>query len=220
MHDLVVLVDVDHTLLDGNRLRAQLAERVASVGGPEAPSRFWVHYDQLRASLGRVDVPAVGTLLEEELGLVEGCVLDAVLEADFESCVYADALAALTHLERLGLTVVLSDGDERFQLAKIERSGLATAVQGRVLITTHKEQELDEVARRFPARHYALLDDRAGILAAVKRRLGERVTTVLVRQGRYAEEGMQPDALPPDVVVTSMREVLDLERATLLGESA
>ena len=51
----------------------------------------------------------------------------------------------------MGTAVILSDGDVVFQPRKIERSGLFEAVGQHVLIYIHKEQELDDVERRYPA---------------------------------------------------------------------
>jgi hypothetical protein len=50
-----------------------------------------------------------------------------------------------------------------FQPLKIDRSGLFEAVEGRVLIYIHKEQELDDVELRYPAEHYVLVDDKVRI---------------------------------------------------------
>ncbi len=213
---LVVLVDVDHTLLDGQAVRARIAEAVASAAGAAGASRFWEHYEAVRGELGRVDVPETAARLERELALTGGRVIEALERASFSGCLYEGALEALARLGRLGRTVVLSDGDRRFQRAKIDSAGIAAAVDGRVLITAHKERELDEVRRRFPAAHYALFDDRVGILAAVKAALGRRVTTVLVRQGRYAEELDAYDVVQPDVVIDSIRDASRLGRAALL----
>ena len=87
-----------------------------------------------------------------------------------------------------GLPVVLSDGDAIFQPRKIMRSGLWEAFGGHVMIYVHKEKELEDVARRYPAAHYTLIDDKTRILAAVKAVWGDRVTTVFPKQGHYARE--------------------------------
>jgi hypothetical protein len=47
---------------------------------------------------------------------------------------------------------------------------------------------LKDLAQRYPADHYILLDDKLRILAAVKDAWAERVTTVFVRQGHYAHD--------------------------------
>jgi FMN phosphatase YigB (HAD superfamily) len=217
MQPLVVLVDVDHTLLDGDAVRDRISEAVSGLSGPAAAARFWVLYDAVRAELGRVDVPETATRLDRELGRAGGASIEAVERADFASCLCEGALEVLAHLGRLGVTAVLSDGEPRFQRVKIASAGIADAVGDRVVIATHKERELDEVQRRFPAAHYALLDDRVGILAAVKGELGARVTTVLVRQGRYAGEiESAPGVRRPDLVVGSIREVLGLGREALM----
>ena len=81
-------------------------------------------------------------------------------------------------LAAFGPTVLLSDGDVVFQPRKVERSGLSDAVKGRVLIYVHKEQELDDVEQRYPARQYVLVDDKLRILTAIKKIWSSRVTTV------------------------------------------
>ncbi len=47
---------------------------------------------------------------------------------------------------------------------------------GHVLIYIHKEQMLDDVARRYPAGHYVLVDDKLRILGMVKQIWQARVT--------------------------------------------
>ena len=90
--------------------------------------------------------------------------------------------------------MLLTDGDVVFQPRKVERSGLSEAVGSQVLIYIHKELALDDVARRYPAQHYVLVDDKPRILAAVKKAWGHRVTTVLPRQG---QSHLMPRLLPP-----------------------
>jgi FMN phosphatase YigB (HAD superfamily) len=104
----------------------------------------------------------------------------------FAERLFPDAMEVLARLATFGTTVILSDGDVVFQPRKIERSGLFAAVESRVLVYIHKEQELDEVERRFPADHYVMVDDKVRILTAIKATWGTRVTTVFPRQGRYA----------------------------------
>jgi hypothetical protein len=100
----------------------------------------------------------------------------------------------------------------------IERSGLWRAVDGNVLIYIHKEQELDEIARRYPAAHYVLIDDKIRILAAVKQQWAERATTVFVRQGHYALHEKTLALYPPaDVSIERIGELQAYTPADLLG---
>jgi hypothetical protein len=109
--------------------------------------------------------------------------------------------------------VILSDGDVVFQPRKIRRSGLWDAFQGDVLVYIHKELELADVERRYPAERYALVDDKVRILAAVKEVWGDRVTTIFPRQGHYALDAEEVARYPaPDVTVEHIGDVLDLER--------
>jgi hypothetical protein len=130
----------------------------------------------------------------------------------------AEAATLIERLATWGPVVILSDGDVVFQPRKIERSGLGDAVEGRVLIYIHKEQELADVEQRYPARHYVLIDDKLRILAAVKKVWGKRVTTVWPRQGHYA---LDPEVLtqypPADVAVERISDLLQTDRAAALG---
>jgi broad specificity phosphatase PhoE len=85
-----------------------------------------------------------------------------------------------------------------------------------VLIYIHKEQALADVMRRFPARHYVLIDDKPRILAAVKRQWQERVTTVLPRQGQYANDAAALAGGPaPDLQVEHIGELLSHDAHSL-----
>ena len=118
---------------------------------------------------------------------------------------------------RWGPTVILSDGDVVFQPRKVERSGLWEAVDGQVLIYIHKEQMLDDVERRYPAGHYVMVDDKLRILAAVKNAWGDRVTTILPRQGQFA---LAPDAASypaADLTVERIGDLVDYDLPSLFA---
>src|SRR5208282_4026454 len=87
-----------------------------------------------------------------------------LLDYPFVDRLYAGSLAVIKHLAAWGPTVILSDGDVVFQPHKIRRSGIYDAVEGRVLVYVHKELELADVEKRFPSRHYVLVDDKLRIL--------------------------------------------------------
>jgi len=126
------------------------------------------------------------------------------------------ALDVLEHLARWGPTVILTDGDVVFQPLKVERSGLLDAVERRVLIYIHKDRELDDIARRFPADHYVLVDDKVRILTAVKKVWGERLTTVFPRQGHYAHDPRVATYPLPDLTIERIGDLLDHDLPALL----
>jgi len=90
-----------------------------------------------------------------------------------------------------------------------------------VLIYIHKEQELADVEQRYPAPHYVLVDDKPKILAAVKKIWGSRVTTVLPRQGQYANDARVVASLPAaDVTVERIGDLLAIDFPTLVEKSS
>jgi len=78
------------------------------------------------------------------------------------------------------------------------------------LIYIHKEDELEDVEKRFPAEHYVLIDDKIRILAAVKKNWAERVTTVFPKQGHYAMDPHTVSEYPPaDITISRIGELVD-----------
>jgi FMN phosphatase YigB (HAD superfamily) len=130
---------------------------------------------------------------------------------------YPGALEAVKHCQQWGPAVILSDGDAVFQPRKVERSGLWRAVDDRVLIYIHKENELEYVERIYPANHYVLIDDKLRILAAVKEVWGRRVTTVFPKQGHYASDPKILAENPPaDIELARIGDLLSCDLALLL----
>ena len=211
--DTVFLVDVDNTLLDNDAVIADLRRHLVEAFGADCDRRYWEIFEQLRTELGyadylgalqryRIERPREAHVLRISLFL---------LHYPFASRVYPGAFDALRALRARGRTAILSDGDVVFQPRKIERSGLWAAVDGEVLIYIHKEQMLDDVARRYPAARYVMVDDKLRILAAMKKTWGARLTTVFVRQGHYAHDMVLVASLPPaDVTVETIGELSNL----------
>jgi hypothetical protein len=80
-----------------------------------------------------------------------------------------------------------------------------------VLIYVHKEQQLDDVERRYPASRYVFIDDKVRLLTAFKKAWGERVTTVFPRQRHYAHDPRVASYPRPDATVEHIADVLALD---------
>ena len=220
--EVVFLLDVDNTLLDNDRFGADLGARLEQAFGAGQRDRYWAIFTALREELSYADYLAA--LEKFRVGLDDDPELlqmsSFMLEYPFAERLYPRALEAIAYLSTFGLTVVLSDGDVVFQPRKIQRSGIWNAVQGRVLIYVHKERALDAMRRRYPARHYVMVDDKAQLLGAMKRVLGQMLTTVLVHQGHYAAQSanmvIEP---PPDLEIGRIGDLLDHDLSDFLAAS-
>jgi FMN phosphatase YigB (HAD superfamily) len=208
--DLLFLLDVDNTLLDNDAVTADLRQHLLDRFGVDCERRYWQLFEELRVELGYADY--LGALQRyrierpREPGVVEiGLFL---LAYPFASRVYPGALDAIAALAARAPVVILSDGDVVFQPRKVEQSGLWDAVGGRVLIYVHKEEMLDDVEQRFPARRYVMVDDKLRILAAMKAGWRDRLTTVFVRQGHYAHDPSQIARYPAaDVTIERIADL-------------
>jgi len=216
----VFLVDVDNTLLDNDAFQSEVKRHLEREFGADCRDRYWTIQEELFAELGYRDY--LGALQRYRVEHPQDIHLLAMgsfmVDYPFADLLYPGALEVLARFRAWGPTVILSDGDVVFQPRKVERSGLAAAVDGNVLIYIHKERALDDVARRYPAGHYVVVDDKARILAAVKQAWGERATTVLPRQGQYARDARMLAAFPPaDLAVERIGDLLAYDLPALIA---
>ena len=219
MNQVVFLVDVDNTLLDNDRIQADIKTYLERQYGAGSRDRYWAILEDLFVELGyrdylgalqryRVEHPQDMHLLSMSTFLVD---------YPFANRLYPGSLDVLERLRQWGPTVLLTDGDVVFQPRKVERSGLSEAVNSHVLIYIHEELALDDLESRYPALHYVLVDDKPRILAAVKEVWGSRVTTVLPRQGQYAHDAKALASFAaPDVTVDRIGDLLDYDLGRLL----
>ena len=196
--DTVYLFDVDNTLLDNDAIIDTLRAHLVETFGAPAAQRYWDGFESLRSELGYADY--LGALQRYRVNA--DCdphllsMSSFLIDYPFANHFYAGALQTLIQARGRGPTVLLSDGDVMFQPHKVQRSGLWNAVEGRVLIYIHKELMLEDMMRRYPARHYVMVDDKLRILTAMKTVMQARLTTVFVRQGHYAHDLAAISALP------------------------
>jgi FMN phosphatase YigB (HAD superfamily) len=220
---IVFLFDVDNTLLDNDRVVADLMNYLEREIGHERQERYWRHFEQLRSELGYADY--LGALQRYRLEYPRDSHILAVshylIDYSFANRLFPKSLDAVAHARRFGEPVIVSDGDVVFQPLKIRRSGLMDAFDSRVLIYIHKERELDDIAARFPADHYVLVDDKVRILAAIKHAWSARVTTVFPRQGHYATDEKEVAKYPPpDVEIERIATLLDYDLPTLVAAAS
>jgi hypothetical protein len=216
---IVCLIDVDNTLLNNDRVSADLKRHLSSEVGEERQERYWALFERLRQELGYADY--LGALQQYRIERPhEPHLLEAssyLIHYPFANRLYPGSLDAIEYLSAFGTTVILSDGDVVFQPLKIESSGLFEAVEGRVLVYIHKEQELPEVERLFPADHYIMIDDKIRILATAKEYWGTRLTTVFVHQGHYGTSSEVENYPQADISVELISDLVGYDIRALSG---
>ena len=216
---IVFLIDVDNTLLDNDEIQNDLRNHLEREFGPASRDRYWTILEQLFTELGYRDY--LGALqryrVEHPRDIHLLSMSSFLVDYPFADRLYPAALDVVKRLRDWGQTVIMSDGDVVFQPRKVERSGLSGAVDGHVLIYIHKEDMLDDVERRYPARHYVLIDDKLRILSAVKKAWGDRVTTVFPRQGQFALDPTVVASYPAaDVAVERIGDLMSYDLPAVL----
>jgi FMN phosphatase YigB (HAD superfamily) len=215
---VVTLFDVDNTLVDNDHIVADMHRHLERTVGESQQRRYWELFEELRQELGYADY--LGALQRFRLEDPHRPHLLAastfLVNYPFANRLFPGSLDAVEHARQWGSAVILSDGDVVFQPLKVHRSGLFEAVEGNVLIYVHKERELGDVERRYPADHYVFVDDKPRLCAAIKASWGDRVTTVFPRQGHYAHDAAEVDRYPtPDVILDRIGDIVRYDLAAL-----
>ena len=211
---VVFLLDVDNTLLDNDRIISDLRRHLEREVGRELNERYWTIFEDLRGELGYADY--LGALqryrVEYPYDTHLLTVATYLVNYPFANRLFPNAIDVVEHCQQWGPAVILSDGDVVFQPRKVERSGLAEAVEKNVLIYIHKELELTDVERRYPAEQYVMVDDKVRILAAMKKAWGQRLITVFPRQGHYAHDPVELAKYPPaDISIERIGDLLNYD---------
>jgi FMN phosphatase YigB (HAD superfamily) len=214
---MVFLFDVDNTLLDNDQVTADLRDHLEREVGHERQVRYWSIFEELRSEVGYADY--LGALQRYRANYPQDLhvltVSHFLLDYPFHDRLFPGALEVVSRIKQHGAPVILSDGDVVFQPHKVRRSGLYEAVDGAVLIYVHKEVELEDVERRYPADHYVMVDDKLRLLSAIKKVWDKRVTTVFVRQGHYAHDAKAISGYP--AADYTIERIADLSKLDLGG---
>ena len=207
----VFLVDMDDTLFDNDQFEFDLKSFLDQRFGPIGRDRYMAHFESLRLETGYADFLGAVQKFRIEQGQSPQTMELAFFFRDypFSSRLYPDALKVLFHLQTVGTTILLTDGDAVFQPHKIDRSGVREAVKDRVRIYVHKEMMLDRIEKDYPAPHYCMIEDKIRILSEMKEQWKDRLTTVFVQQGHYARNpGITSRYSPPDNIIKQIGDLL------------
>lgn len=223
MPKLVFWIDVDNTLIDNDRIKEVQTEALLAEVGPDLCKRFWDIYEEVREQQGVVNIPDTLVLLRERTSLDEmdeltfQHVCSIFDNFPFQQFLFAHVLETLQYLNSIGMPVIVSDGDKNYQAEKIYNSGIAQAVDGRVLLFIHKQEQLDEIEQVYPADHWAIIDDKPQILGDVKRLKGGSITTVFVKQGKYAQASF-PESFVPDITLAQIGDARNISAEEFMGQ--
>jgi FMN phosphatase YigB (HAD superfamily) len=216
---IVFLFDVDNTLLDHDRVVADLRRYMEREIGAERQQRYWEILETVRAELGYVDY--LGTLQRYRAEYPHNASILKVslylIAYPFANRLFPNALDVVEHVKQWGTAAILSDGDAVFQPRKIEGSGLWAVADGNVRIYVHKEFELGDVEKKLPADHYVVIDDKLKLLTAIKEQWKDRVTSIFVNQGHYARDPRNLATYPAaDIRIERIGDMLQLDREHFL----
>ncbi len=213
---LVAMLDVDNTLINNDRVKVDVENQMEALVGENMAARFWQIYEEVRQEMDLVDIPLTLKRIKPEF--IDQVLFNSLyrlwMDFPYPRYIYPTVFETLAYLKTFSRPLILSDGDPSFQLRKIVGSGLSKAVDGNVLIYQHKDHHFEDIVTYFPAPHYFMVEDKPSLLAAGKKFFGDRITTVLVQQGKYASQSATP---PPDLVLPRIGNLMNFKPEQFLN---
>ncbi|BAM05901.1 HAD family hydrolase [Leptospirillum ferrooxidans] len=209
----VFLIDVDDTLFDNDCFERDLKDCLLNLFGPDGVIEYWAILEEIRSSSGFADFLGAAQIfrLKRDQSPMTQELAFFFRDYPFSKNLYPDALSVLRSLKSHGKAVILSDGDAIFQPIKIDHSGIRREVDSHVLIFIHKEKMLAKIESLYPADHYVMVDDKLRILSEMKSIWKDRLTSVFVRQGHYANDPAITARYPrPDLAIERIADLVDL----------
>src|SRR5215212_700139 len=114
---LVFLLDVDNTLLDNDRVIADLMRYLTSEVGTERQRRYWEIFEEIRNELGYADY--LGALqryrMENPRDIHLLAISSYLVNYPFANRLFPNSLDVVERCNDVGTAVILSDGDVVFQ---------------------------------------------------------------------------------------------------------
>ena len=108
-HPVVFLLDVDNTLLDNDRVMADLMRHLEREVGHERQQRYWAIFEELRGELGYADY--LGALQRYRVEHPRDphllTVSHFLVNYPFANRLFPNALDVIEHLRAWGPTVIL-----------------------------------------------------------------------------------------------------------------
>jgi phosphoglycolate phosphatase-like HAD superfamily hydrolase len=189
MTSKVFCIDYDETISNTDRMRRDITDAIAQLGGDPVANLYLEAYEAVRAEQGIPRMPRILKLIANQGGIeptLHFQLADLFHTFPYQDYIYPGAKDLIRHLKNSGKVVLFSDGDAFFQAHKIHSSSLASLVDS-VIILPNKIACFDDLHGFWPSEQYVFIDDKQKVLTAAKEHFGNKATTVLVKQGRYAD---------------------------------
>ena len=167
MDDIVFLFDVDNTLLDNDRVQEDLDAHLADELRRGDPRPLLGDFrGAVRARSATPTISARWNATGSRTCTIRACsrMANWLVDYPFAERLYPGALEAVAMCASGAARSCCRTATRCSSRARSSGRACGTPSTGEVLIFVHKEQELDDVERLYPARRYVLIDDKLRIL--------------------------------------------------------
>lgn len=158
---LVFFVDLDHTLLDTDRVKTEIRHSLIKVLGHSEAKNFWKHHDEFVSKFTFADFPNIirQYCVEKHTSSCDVILRNIFFIIDFKMALYPSAISLIKHLKSLGKLAIFTEGDKAYQKRKIEQLGLKKIVD-KIYFFEKKAMHIDEIKMKWSEYTKIFIDDR------------------------------------------------------------
>ncbi|HXS14758.1 MAG TPA: HAD family hydrolase [Candidatus Saccharimonadales bacterium] len=214
MKKKIILFDIDYTLFNGRKYRANLWRRLAEKIAPMDIENFITQAEEIYLSLRETNVyfdPYLyADTLKKDTGIsVEGSFVSQLTKelAKNGTALYDETVSVLEELE---MDKTIDIGIFSTGLFELQKSKLAPIAHffsdEHIHIFEDKKQNLSKVIERYTLDTIVLVDDYLELLEEAKK-LNNAVHTIWIKRGRFAEKKTLENFIP-DKIIRDLTEVV------------
>ena len=204
----VILLDLDNTLFDTPSYRKSVFTKIGNF------SVCQEIYDEMMRGRGYFLPEAFAKIVSERLGKRKEKIMDILFDPKtFKDKLHKEVLDSLKKLTLIGEVGILSQGDKKFQSAKIVHfQHLLNS--SHVHIVADKKLDMLSIFKNLSDYKVYFVDDILPMLQAAKK-IDPSIVTIWMRRGRYAQEQKEIPGFKPDAEITNLKELVSIINSKL-----
>ena len=124
--------------------------------------------------------------------------------------IYEEVMQVLDSLNKIGVLGIFSKGEVEFQKNKLEKTGMTKFFEdNNIHIFSDKDANLIDVLGKYKDSELFLVDDKLGVLYSAKKHI-DRVFTIWVKRGPFAQNQKPIPGFKPDAEVKDLKEIVSI----------
>jgi len=200
----IILLDLDNTLFDSFSYRKRVFTKIGNV------SLCQKIYDEMIKEFGYFFPETFAKIISKRFRKqTEEKIMNIIFDPKhFRGNLHKEVLNSLKKLTMIGEVGILSQGDKKFQNAKITHFKHLLN-RDHIHIVADKKSDMMDVFKNLRQHKVYFVDDMLPMLAAAKK-INPSIVVIWMKRGRYAQNQKEISGFAPDAEVENLSEVVKI----------